>query len=285
MVTGGPNAWSVNCTQPPYGTDARRGLSWMPTGRLFCTSMTTWHPAASAGPAVASDTIEPSGAAITTAPIDRLSLLTRPWCPTAPSPARPMASEVDDLLERRPVLPVDRAGSDDAGGHGCDVVEALVVGQLVDRGDVLRGEGPLDGGVQRHPQRGPTSRQRPAVRRRVGADDRPSEHAAQDFRDVAVPGNAVPRRAEALARMVIDPVGDAVDEIVQPRADGVLRQPAVSLAVVVPPRVEQRDRRLVVVVPGAVAVDTMRPVLHPAAQQGDSGGVLLVVADHVEGER
>src|SRR3954447_13778975 len=233
MVTGGPNAWSLNCTQPPYGTDARRGLSWMPTGRLFCTWTTTWHPAASAGPAVTSNAIAPSGTVITTAPIDRLSLLTRPWCPTARSPARPMASEVDDLLERRPVLPVDRAGAHDAGGHGCDVVEALVIGQLVNRGDILCGERTLDCGVQRGPQRGPAGPQRTAVRRRVGADDRTAQDATQDSRHVAVPGDAVPRRAEALARMVIDPVGDAVDEIVQHRTDGVLRQPTICLAVVV----------------------------------------------------
>src|SRR3954451_23141357 len=284
MVTGGPNAWSLNCTQPPYRTDACRGLSWMPTGRLFCTWTTTWHPAASAAPAVASNAIEPIGTATTTAPIDRLSLLTGPWCPRAPSPARPMAGEVDDLLERRAGLPVDRTRSDDAGGHGCDVVEALVVGQLVDRGDVLGSERALDGSVQRPAQRGPAGPQRPAVRRRGGPDDRATPDAAENARHVAVPGDAVPRRAKALSGMVVDPVGDAVDEIVQHWTDGVLRQTAVGLAVVVPPRVEQRDRGLVAVMARALAVDAVGPVAHPSAQHADGGGIPSVVADHVEGE-
>src|SRR4051794_41883041 len=109
----------------------------MPTGRLFCTWTTTWHPAASAAPAVVSNAIEPIGTATTTAPIDRLSLLIGPWCPRAPSPARPMAGEVDDLLERRAVLPVDRPRSDDAGGPWRGVVGALFVGQLFDPGGGL----------------------------------------------------------------------------------------------------------------------------------------------------
>src|SRR4051794_28200893 len=104
----------------------------MPTGTAFCTWTTTWHPAASAEPGVTSNAVDTKSTAVTTEPVIRLSLLIRPWCPTARSPARTMAGEVDDLLERRPVLPVDRAGSDDPCGHRSDVVEALVVGQLVD---------------------------------------------------------------------------------------------------------------------------------------------------------
>src|SRR6478672_6532145 len=126
MVTGGPKAWSLNCTQPPYGTDAFPGLSWMPIGTLFWTWMTTRQPAASAEPAPAINAVDPSSTAAATPPIERPTLLTRPSCPTARSPARPMAGEVDDLLEGRAVLPVERTGADDARGHRRDVVETLV---------------------------------------------------------------------------------------------------------------------------------------------------------------
>src|SRR3954470_6739313 len=114
MVTGGPNAWSLNCTQPPYGTEARLGVRWIPIGTLFCTSTTAWHPAASAWPATASNTEDPSSNTDAAAPPTRPRLLIGPWCLTVRSRARTMAGEVDDLLERRAVLPVERPGSDDA---------------------------------------------------------------------------------------------------------------------------------------------------------------------------
>src|SRR5438270_397112 len=124
----------------------------MPTGTAFCT-WTTRQVAADAGAAVSSPAA-PNTAATPTVRAVRESALTRPWCPTAPSPPS-MPGEVDDLLEGRPVLPVQRPGADDAGGDRRDVVKALVVGQLVDRRDVLCGEGALHGGVQRGLQRGP----------------------------------------------------------------------------------------------------------------------------------
>src|SRR3954468_19480686 len=174
----------------------------MPTGTAFCT-VTVRHPAAAADVPPTSAT-KGTTVAIARPTASRAVVVTRPSCPTPPSWPWSMADEVDDLLERRPVLPVDGARADDAGGDRGDVVEVLVVGQLVDRRDLLRRQRSLHRCVQGRAQCGATRRERPAVGLRKRAGDMSPEHPAQRLGDVAVPGDAVPGRAETLPRVVVD---------------------------------------------------------------------------------
>src|SRR3954467_11926846 len=102
------------------------------------------------------------------------------------------------------------------------------------------------------------------------------EHPAQRLRDVAVPGDAVPGRPETLPRVIVDAIRYGVDKPLEQVPHRVLREPAVGLAVVVPPGVEQRNRGLVVVVTGAMPVDPVRTGPDPGPQQLHRGGVLLV---------
>src|SRR3954451_16499431 len=118
----------------------------MPTGTAFCT-VTVRHPAAAADEPPTNAT-NGTTAAMARPAASRAVVVTRPWCPTPLSWPRSMAHEVDDLLERRPVLPVDAASAHDAGGDGGDVIQVLVVGQLVDGRDLLRGQRSLHRRVQ-----------------------------------------------------------------------------------------------------------------------------------------
>src|SRR3954451_14065545 len=129
MVTGGPNALSTNCTHPAYATSRCGGDKAMPTGTALSTCITR-HAAAPAVPAL--DTTMTGTRRQSSAAAALRLPLTRPWCPTTASAARTMPQEVHDLLERRPVLPVDRAGADHPGGHRGDVVLVLVVGEPTD---------------------------------------------------------------------------------------------------------------------------------------------------------
>src|SRR6188472_941143 len=162
-----------------------------------------------------------------------------------------MTEEADHLLEGRAVLPVDRPYADDTAGVGADVVLGLVVGELADRRLALLLQNPRHGSGEGRPQGRAAGLERSpaAVAGGVRAGDLLPEDRAEVLGEVAVPSDAVERRALAQPRVVVEDLRQLPGQRPEPAGHGVERN---RVRAVLPPGVEDRDRRLVLV--GAVPV-------------------------------